>query len=116
MDERRKKILEHLKKSGAGTDYSPKKTINRPLKDYQSVIKQPLAPEPPKITEVIEPEPTVVPIKITPTVKKVVSKSTFKSKILDHVKQTAVGFGDFSLDSKSKKKKEIIEHVRKSMG
>ncbi len=93
MNDRKKRILEHLKQSTDGTHYiSPKKT-SKPT------------PTPPPI-----PEPTPEP----KPVAKPSLKQERKQKIMNHVNTSSQNFGSFSLKDDNKKKK-IEEHIRKSL-
>ncbi|MGK7958819.1 MAG: hypothetical protein AB4063_26700 [Crocosphaera sp.] len=93
MDDRKKRILEHLKQSTDGTQYiSPKKTT-------EPTPTPPPTPEP-------SPEPKPV---LKPTLKQ-----DRKQKIMGHVNRSSENFGSFSLKDDSKKKK-IEEHIRKSL-
>ncbi|MDJ0842871.1 hypothetical protein [Crocosphaera sp.] len=93
MNDRKKRILEHLKQSTDGTQYiAAKKT------------SEPVPPPPPT------PEPTPEP----KPVSKPTLKQDRKQKIMGHVNRSSENFGSFSLKDDSKKKK-IEEHIRKSL-
>ncbi|ACB52654.1 unknown [Crocosphaera subtropica ATCC 51142] len=93
MNDRKKRILEHLKQSTNGTQYiSPKNTSNP-------------TPTPP---------PTPEPIPEPKPVSKPTLKEDRKQKIMAHVNTSSQNFGSFSLKDDSKKKK-IEEHIRKSL-
>ncbi|MDJ0598150.1 MAG: hypothetical protein QNJ37_04840 [Crocosphaera sp.] len=93
MNDRKKRILEHLKQSTNGTQYiSPKKT------------SEPTPPPSPKPEPIPEPQP----------VSKTTPKDDRKQKIMGHVNRSSENFGSFSLKDDSKKKK-IEEHIRKSL-
>lgn len=93
INDRKKRILEHLKQSTDGTSYiSPKKTSE------------------PTPTPLPTPEPTPEP----KPVAKPTLKEERKRKIMTHVNTSSQNFGSFSLKDDSKKKK-IEEHIRKSL-
>ncbi|WP_035798259.1 hypothetical protein [Crocosphaera chwakensis] len=93
MNDRKKRILEHLKHSTNGTQYiSPKKT-SKPT---------------PTPSPIPEPTPEPKPV-LKPTLKQ-----ERKQKIMAHVNTSSQNFGSFSLEDHNKKKK-IEEHIRKSL-
>ncbi len=105
MNDRKKRILEHLKQSTDGTNYISPKNTSTPT---------PTPPPTPEATPEVIPE---VSLEATPEPKPV-SKPTFKDdrkqKIMSHVNQSSKNFGSLSLKDDSKKKK-IEEHIRKSL-
>lgn len=90
-DERKQRILQHLQKSSDGVQYSPKKNTNL----------TPASPPP-----VILPEPTPI---VPPPIE------SRKQKIMGHVKMSSEKFGDFSLDTSDSRKKQIQDHLKKSL-
>ncbi|MDJ0658887.1 MAG: hypothetical protein QNJ42_05290 [Crocosphaera sp.] len=93
MNDRKKRILEHLKQSTNGTQYiAPNKTSE---------------PTPPP-TPIPEAKPEPKPV------SKPSLKGDRKQKIMGHVNRSSESFGSFSLKDDSKKKK-IEEHIRKSL-
>ncbi|CCQ50860.1 hypothetical protein WH8501_07825 [Crocosphaera watsonii WH 8501] len=107
MDDRKKRILEHLKQSGDGTAYiSPKKTSQQTPAPEPTPEK---TPEPtPETTSEQKTSPEPLPV------SKPMVKDDRKQKIMAHVKSSSANFGKFSLEDDSKKKK-IEEHIRKSL-
>lgn len=91
MNDRKKRILEHLKQSTDGTQYISPKKASTP---------EPVSTPEPKP----EPKPVVKPN----------FKQERKQKIMNHVNTSSQNFGSFSLKDDSKKKK-IEEHIRKSL-
>ncbi len=59
-------------------------------------------------------QPVVVP-ESTPTIQPPVVQSR-KQKIMNHVKLSSEKFGDFSLDTPDSRKKQIEDHLKKSLG
>ena len=103
INERKKRILEHLKQSTDGTEYiSVKKTSNTQASPITTLE------ETPEI--VASPEP----IRKSEPVPKPIVKEDRKQKIMSHVNSSSGNFGTFSLKDDSKKKK-IEEHIRKSL-
>lgn len=95
-DDRKQRILQHLKQSTDGTHYiSPKKTT-KPI----------VPPTPP-------PTPTPPTPVSQPTPKPPLGDER-KRRIMTHVKSSSVNFGEFSLKDEAKKKK-IEDHIRKSL-
>jgi hypothetical protein len=97
--DRKRRILEHLNKSSDTLKLVSPKTI---IKTETEEIF-PTAPVP-------VPEPVPVP-QVSVTKSKTEDR---KRKILSHVKQSSGEFGSFSL-SKEAEKKQIQEHLRKSL-
>ena len=95
--DRKRRILEHLNKSSDTLKLIPQKTV------IKTEIEE-ILPTPP----VLVPEPA-------PQVSVTKSKTEDrKRKILSHVKQSSGEFGSFSLSNESEKK-QIQEHLRKSL-
>ncbi|MEA5511498.1 hypothetical protein VB715_17130 [Crocosphaera sp. UHCC 0190] len=88
VDDRKKRILEHLKQSTDGMQYVPPKPTSEP----------PPTPSPTPI-----PQPTPTPL-----------GDDRKRRIMNHVNSSSGDFGDFSLTDKNQKKK-IENHIRKSL-
>jgi hypothetical protein len=95
-NDRKRRIMEHLAKSSdAIKSIAPK-----------SVVQQvtPATPEPPP-----PPTPTPEPISVPTSVK----ISDRKRRIMDRVNLTSADIGNLSQEEK-KRKKQILDHVRKS--
>jgi hypothetical protein len=92
-DARKQRILQHLKESTSGVQYSAKKTTKP-----SSELSQPM----------------VVP-ESTPVVPPPVIQSR-KQKIMNHVKLSSEKFDNFSLDTPDSRKKQIEDHLKKSLG
>jgi len=92
--DRRRRILEHLKKSSDTLKLDPQKTI----------VKTEIEELPPDRVPELIPEPSVTKSKIEDR----------KRRILSHVSQSSGEFGSFSLSNESEKK-QIQEHLRKSL-
>lgn len=94
-DDRKRRILAHLKESTNGTQYiSPKKT-SKPTPTPSPT------PSPPP------------PSQPTPTLK-LTSENDRKRRIMIHVQSSSGDFGNFSLNDETRKKK-IEDHIRKSL-
>lgn len=94
-DDRKRRIVEHLKRSTDGMQYiTPKKST------------QPTPTPSPLPTP--EPQPTQTPTPTPPT------RNERKRRILAHVQSSSGDFGDFSLSS-DQRKKQIEDHIRKSL-
>ncbi|MGK7938666.1 MAG: hypothetical protein AB4062_00610 [Crocosphaera sp.] len=107
INDRKKRILEHLKQSTDGTEYiSVKQTVNTKTSPITTPQQTPETVASPDTT----PEPT---LKSEPVSKPIV-KENRKRKIMSHVNNSSSNFGTFSLKDESKKKK-IEEHIRKSL-
>ncbi|MGK7882042.1 MAG: hypothetical protein AB4060_18365 [Crocosphaera sp.] len=111
MDDRKKRILEHLKQSADVSSYiSAKKTSQTkptapPTPEPTSTLEtSPEAEKPPEAETSPEPLP----------VSKTIFKDSRKQKIMAHVNSSSANFGKFSLEDDGKKKK-IEEHIRKSL-
>ncbi len=96
-DDRKRRILEHLNRSTDGMQYI------KPKKSTQSTSTPTPTPVPKP-----EPQPTPTPVPTPPKV------SDRKRRILNHVQSSSGDFGDFSLSS-DKRKKQIEDHIRKSL-
>ncbi|MGK7931357.1 MAG: hypothetical protein AB4041_07980 [Microcystaceae cyanobacterium] len=101
-DDRKQRILQHLKESTAGVQYSAKKTTKPSPEPFPSVV------EPNPSLSVVEPKPS--PVVVPPVVQ------TRKQKVMNHVKLSSEKFGDFSLDTPDSRKKQIEDHLKKSLG
>ena len=111
MDDRKKRILEHLKQSADVSSYiSTKKTS-------KTKATPPATPEPTSTVET-SPEAEKTPeVETSPEplpVSKPIVKDARKQKIMAHVSSSSANFGKFSLEDDGKKKK-IEEHIRKSL-
>jgi hypothetical protein len=95
--DRKRRILEHLNKSSDTLKLVSPKTIIKT--ETEEILPTPPVPVP-------EPGPQV-------SVTKSKTEDR-KRKILSHVKQSSGEFGSFSL-SKEAEKKQIQEHLRKSL-
>jgi hypothetical protein len=95
--DRKRRIFEHLNKSSDTLKLIPKKTIIKT--ETEEILPTPPVPAP-------EPAPQV-------SVTKSKTEDR-KRKILSHVKQSSGEFGSFSLSNESEKK-QIQEHLRKSL-
>jgi hypothetical protein len=95
--DRKRRILEHLNKSSDTLKLVSQKTIIKT--ETEEILPTPPVPVP-------EPVPQV-------SVTKSKTEDR-KRKILSHVKQSSGEFGSFSL-SKEAEKKQIQEHLRKSL-
>jgi len=95
--DRKRRILEHLNKSSDTLKLIPQKTIIKT--ETAEILPTPPVPAP-------EPAPQV-------SVTKSKTEDR-KRKILSHVKQSSGEFGSFSLSNESEKK-QIQEHLRKSL-
>ena len=95
--DRKRRILEHLNKSSDTLKLVSPKTIIKT--ETEEILPTPPVPVP-------EPVPQV-------SVTKSKTEDR-KRKILSHVKQSSGEFGSFSL-SKETEKKQIQEHLRKSL-
>jgi hypothetical protein len=94
IDDRKKRILEHLKQSTDGTQYiSPQKT------------REPTSPATPT---------TPPPTPETKPVSQPIVKEDRKQRIMTHVNSSSGNFGNFSLKDNGKKKK-VQDHIRKSL-
>ncbi len=93
INDRKKRILEHLKQSTDGTQYISEQKTSKTV-------------PPPVTTPDPTPDPTPVP--------QPVIKEDRKQKIMSHVNRSSSNFGTFSLKDDSKKKK-VEEHIRKSL-
>lgn len=89
-DDRKQRILNHLQQSSSGVNYSPKK-MTQPT---------PMSPPP-----VITPE-------LSPASVPVISR---KRQVMSHVKLSDSDFGEFSLETPDKRKKQIQDHLKKSL-
>ena len=107
INDRKKRILEHLKQSTDGTEYISEKKTSKTT--TSPVTASEAAPEVPS-SAVTTPKPTPE----TPPVSKPVLKENRKQKIMSHVNSSSRNFGTFSLKDEGKKKK-IEEHIRKSL-
>jgi hypothetical protein len=93
--DRKRRILEHLNKSSDTLKLISPKTIIKT--ETEEIVPTPPVPEP------------------VPQVSVTKSKTEDrKRKILSHVKQSSGEFGSFSLSNESEKK-QIQEHLRKSL-
>lgn len=115
--DRRKKILEHLAQSTNGTRYDLS----------QKRAKPSITPTPPTV-EIPTPSSSVESSTSTPSLTSstpstpAISTYSFtpitiqdrKRRIMSHVKSSSGDFGDFSLNPEQRKR-QIIEHVRKSL-
>ncbi len=86
-DDRKQRILNHLKQSSGGNFYAPRRTPS------------PETP-PPSL-----PDPT-------PVAPPVINR---KQQIMVHLKQSSRNFGEFSLDTPEKRKQQIKDHLKKSL-
>lgn len=115
--DRRKQILEHLAQSTNGTRYDSSKKRAKPS----------IPPTSPKPVEIPTSSPSVESSTSTPSLASTPSTpaiSTYsftpltiqdrKKRIMSHVKSSSGDFGDFSLNPEQRKR-QIIEHVRKSL-
>ncbi len=93
-DDRKKRIREHLKQSSELELISAPKTIKIPSSESKSV-------------EETIPNPEII---ATPSIAPKIKR---KTEIMDHVNRSS-NFSDFSLSSEQRKK-QIIEHIRKSI-
>ncbi|MCU0532871.1 MAG: hypothetical protein MUD14_03115 [Hydrococcus sp. Prado102] len=95
-DDRKKRIMEHLAKSSDAIKSIAPKSIS---KEITSATPEP--PPPPTPT----PEPTPIPTSV--------KISDRKRRIMEHVNRTSADLADLSQDEK-KRKKQVLDHVRKS--
>jgi hypothetical protein len=95
--DRKRQILEHLKKSSDTLKLIPQKTIIKT--ETEEILPTPPVPVPDPVPQ------------ISVTKSKTEDR---KRKILSHVKQSSGEFGSFSLSNESEKK-QIQEHLRKSL-
>lgn len=131
FEDRKRKIMEHLGRSSDGVDYSVKKTQDRGSTSSSIPTPTPAANPTPAPIESVSSTPTPVNKEpasaFTPTISlasqsAIGSKVTYKNSasdrqraIMQHVKRTAAGIKDFSLEPKDRKRK-IQEHLRQSKG
>jgi len=95
--DRKRQILEHLKKSSDTLKLIPQKTIIKT--ETEEILPVPVVSIPEPV-----PQPSVTKSKTEDR----------KRRILSHVNQSSGEFGSFSL-SKEAEKKQIQEHLRKSL-
>ncbi|MBE9168719.1 hypothetical protein IQ238_14795 [Pleurocapsales cyanobacterium LEGE 06147] len=106
--DRKNKILEHLAQSTNGMRYDLSKKRAKPS----------IPPTPPKPVERPTPSPLVESSTSTPAISTYsftpLTIKDRKRRIMNHVKSSSGDFGDFSLNPEQRKR-QIIEHVRKSL-
>lgn len=95
--DRKRRILEHLNKSSDTLKLTPKTTSIKTEAEEIPIVTPDRVPE-------LMPEPSVTKSKIEDR----------KRRILSHVSQSSGEFGSFSLSNESEKK-QIQEHLRKSL-
>lgn len=130
FDNRKKKIMEHLQRSAGGVDYSVKKSQDRRSMSDSLPTPTPASNLTPAPIETMSSTPTPVNKQAaaasTPSFSiasrsGIGAKATYSSGgsrkriIMQHVKTTAAGINDFSLEPKDRKRK-IQEHLRQSRG
>ncbi len=98
IDDRKKRILDHIAKSSQGIKFSVTKTTTKS------------SPPPNPVSETVTPVPPPQPE--PPPPPKTISQ---KRQVMAHVRMSSGDFGDFSLSS-DKRKQQIREHIRKSQG
>ncbi|MDJ0508257.1 MAG: hypothetical protein QNJ64_03215 [Crocosphaera sp.] len=109
INDRKKRILEHLKQSTDGTQYI---SVKQTSKTTTSPIAAPETLESPETTPENLESPETTPE--TEPVSQPVIKDDRKQKIMSHVNSSSSNFGNFSLKDENKKTK-IEEHIRKSL-
>ncbi len=89
---RKQRILDHLKQSADGVQYAPKKTTR----------------------STSSPAPVVIP-EVASSPAPVFTMSR-KQKVMNHVKTSSSEFGDFTLETPDRRKRQIHAHLKKSLG
>jgi hypothetical protein len=104
-DDRKKRIMEHLAMSSDAIKAIAPKSISK-----QITSATPELPPPPVQT----PESIAVPtsVKISDYAARS-GKADRKRRIMEHINRTSEDIGDLSQEEK-KRKKQVLEHVRKS--
>ncbi|BFM38436.1 hypothetical protein [Synechocystis sp. LKSZ1] len=103
--DRKRRILDHVAKSSSGSQFLTPKVTPKTAVDLPRVEPMP-SPEP------VAPAPVVMS---SPALADKPSQEERKRKIMNHVSQSSGDFGSFSL-SEPAQKKQILEHIRKSIG
>lgn len=103
--DRKRRILDHLAKSSSGSQFLIPKAAAKLTAELPRVEPVP-APEP------VAPAPAVIS---SPALVDKPSQEERKRRIINHLSQSSGDFGSFSL-SEPTQKKQILEHIRKSIG